>query len=366
MLKIQPFNTNCFSQKQIHKDKKTYFNSKGDSFCCSKSADNVSFGLLCRMGRADWPIDTDFFRGVKTYQKAASYIVKQWSKGTTILVGAGSSGQDALTLKMLLNQKGKSAQNNKIISLDIDTDAIRIGKEGKHSVVPFSPDGFLINEELELTEAEKQLKKIFFKYFVETTASNPHFHNSTLYLNYDSKNFGEQFFELKNKKDAMIEFRDAEDGDILKIDEFEPDKPVGVISFRNGTYQLTNNNIKRLKFDGRLSRYTPQLEVLDKFAQKVHSRLENNGILVLGNFIGEHIYTAPAKTPESKTIKLVDTSFYNRKIMQAMTEDYYKEIRFLKQSPLSIALKETGFKPIFWDSIEEIPEMKVPTIWQKP
>lgn len=336
----------------------------------------ISFGSLFRENLNGYPLDTSFFRDVRTIKAANEALLEAFPEGTTVLDYACSSGEESLSLAMIMDYN-----KYKIIGLDMDPDAIKLAKKGIHSVFSGCSDSFLLDDERELTAEESYFKKQFKRFFYETNPPVKPLNNSIEKYNSHARripDFRIKYFEANDYAKEAVEFRSSTDGDILNVDNFEPNKKVGAIFFRNSFYHLTGNNILETLFYGYQYNRSGQ-SAIDEVVDNVHSRLEPGGIFVVGRHMKEHLFLAQKDVPDEEVIKYCDTSLFRNALHNLLSQrndsDYeaavtrlfgYANIRFLKKSPLEQALKKDGrFKPIHFEPLEGMPEVKVPTVWQK-
>lgn len=304
-------------------------------------------------------LDTGFFRGLKTLKRSKDEIRKQFPQGTTIIHAAGSVGQEAISNAILFENS-----LYKFISLDIDTDAIKLARQRIHAVFNLGFDSFLIEKEFKLSPEHKNLYRKFRKYFDEIDTPPINLNNSESYKNFsDYECFEEKFFKLKDEYKNIVEFPNASYGDILDIDKFSPGEKVGAIYCRNALYHMTKNNCTEHILNG----YEPNkinTDAIEQIVSKIHFKLEDNGFLILGNHAKEHLFILPKDSSNARGIKFINTSFYKQ--LEPYQKRKTKNLVFAAESPLEMALKLNGrFKPVFWDSIDGFPEIEMPTIWQK-
>lgn len=318
----------------------------------------VSFGSLTRVGANGFPLDTTFFRELDVSKFVAKYLLDKYPNGTTILKLAASNSEGAITLRMLLD-----SLKYRIVALDTDPDAIRLARNGIHTTFRNAEEGFLYRSNSELNEDQKTLKNKFFEYFSETERPKEPINNSWVYrqLCADPRvRVEEKFFKLNDSAKDIVEIRDSDEGDILKISQFEPETDVRAIFSRNGFYHLSHNNILNLEKGLRPSRNV-DLDVLNKAAEELYLRSGDDGLVSVGKYIGEHVYEAPEYLSDSKAIKLTDTSFYDKSKMSQ-----FSKMKFYKKSPLQTAMERDGkFEPIYWGAVERLPEMQVPLVYKK-
>jgi len=364
MLNIQSSNTQNNSNKAVFY-KKSVKSSLGkfqttklekDSFePAQKSAKNPSFGTLFRITESGRKIDTAFFRG-KATMKAAANLLNKMNEKISVLHYGGSIAEEAYTNRILLKNP-----NIKVVSLDIDPEAVALAKKGVHSIITGFGDSFLIRPDSLLTEEEIGFKAAFAKMFSPT--QRPDFVLNNKFENEVIKPIrpsDEHFFKMNEEARALVEIREAQDGSIFEHNSPRGEK-VGAIYARNFLNQLTGNNINNVII-GNEKPVKPNTKILQKFADSVYAKLEDNGFLVVGDFIGEHFFLA--HTPKVDNIKMSKTELYRGMNFSSQLEVADYEIS--EVSPLRVALeKDNKFKAIFFDSLDCFPYVKVPTIWQK-
>lgn len=352
-------------KKQQDKDifNAAYTDDKSVSFCSFRRVGLDRSKLL----------DTSFFRGVSTLKVAIKHIADSFGSGATVFDAATSCGQEAWSIAML------SGGRYKIIGLDPDKDAINIARQGVHSVYSSAEDAFLIEEDLsKLTEEQIKLRQLFHHFFVETEEPKEPLNNSMQFLRSSFQhNFKLIHFRLRNNLAGLVDFREASEGDIFRINAVEPGKKVSAIFFRNAFYHLTDNRspaeIIEDLFIEDLEAHKVNTAVLGQIVDKIHSKLDNDGIFVVGDIGKEHLYPASKKLSVDSGIRLADTSVY-KKFASSIGPVYFTQknldragnLTFSKVSPLQEALEKGGrFVPIHYDPLFNMPEIEVPTIWQK-
>jgi len=311
----------------------------------------VAFGTLkCCTAKGNI-LDTWFFRKLGTLKAASNHIREAFPEGTTVIHYAGSSGEEAYTNAMLFNNP-----NYKIISHDVDPEATQLVRKNVHSIVPKAPDGFLIQDSENLTPEQQNLQRTFKKFFTETQRPEMPL-NKSFYYN------EEKYFKAGDEINKRVEFGNVAEGNVLDVDKFRPGEKVGAVYFSNGTYFLSKNNISEVIYETS-NPNAVNLDALEEMVGKVHSRLEDNGIFVLGTNAKEHLYLAPEGTFNSSVTQLKDTSLYPT--LSELSREHTQNLAFYNKSPLEVALEKDGkFEPIFWDSVDLFPEIKVPTVWRK-
>lgn len=242
----------------------------------------ASFGTILGAGSRGLPLGTNVFRDFPTLDFAANYITKTFPNGTNILDYACSTGDEALSLAVLLERANRQ-KLFKIIGLDVDPLAIEVAKKGLHSISYKDPDTLIDSHSPKLADLFKRLMK-----YLKPT-------DEILPPGLSSASFEEDMFLRNHKKlDGILEFRAPEEGDVLRATSFEPEKPVGAVFFRNALYQLTGNNCKNLDHDA---------SFVSKVADAIHSRLDKNGIFVIGNHEKDHLYLSKRNNQEVLTRK---------------------------------------------------------------
>lgn len=237
---------------------------------------NTSFTSLNRASTIDPTkmINTAFFRDLQTLEKATEYLTQFFPRGTNVLHYACSDGSELLSLFTLLKIRQKE-HLYKLIGLDIDAHPLSLANKGRYVISSRKQDGFLLKNPSDLNGKERRLQSNLLECLIETACKNDDGVDKKLY------------FAKKNKLANHIEFRPPEQGNILDIHNFEPEKNVGAVFFRNALYFLTNN---------RPISETYNKAVIPELIEKVHSRLERNGIFVLGSYPNEHVYLSSKGT----------------------------------------------------------------------
>lgn len=248
--------------------------------------------------------ETAFFREYNTLNKSVNYIRQHFpkEKSPKIIVGACSTGEEALSFKMLMPDK-----TPKILGFDISPTSVN---EAKHSTYTISQPkntksrqfidnmgidaykdeylGFEPNNDKKVTRNQKRLKELFNKTFEERpTDEKPKkinlikkaldFIKSKLSLDIDP-DLNTKTFVVKNPKDTGCKFVQ---GDIQHLDEIAPKGEAHAISFRNALYHLVTNDIS----GGAYRETKPRAEakpILTQVAKQVNKALTKDGIFILG------------------------------------------------------------------------------------
>lgn len=361
MLSIQPSYIRPINQNR----QKTSLKS-GNAFTSSTamqmqagSLKQVSFGTVSKMGEFNFAIDTNFFRKLDDMLFASAFTATRHPEGAVVVHIGDSTGEESIVSRMLLK-----SPIYRLIALENDRIAVRMREKGIHSVLDTHEEGFIFKDDSELSDIQKYLKRNFYEYFEKCEAPRRVLNDSWIFKRMRKENRLAEaaHFKINGAAKALVEYRPRKESDILKFDLFEPGLQIHTAYCRNMFYHLTQNRMVLMEY-GFLPKRKVDLEVLDEAAQKLHSRLkgdDNNRIVVLGDYIGEHMYIAPPNLPDSETIRLVDTSWYDEDIMSK-----FQDVRFYKKSPLQQALEKDGmFKPIKWGPIDRIPKIEVPLVYK--
>ncbi len=245
--------------------------------------------------------ETAFFREYKSMKKSIDYLKQSFpdEKQPLILVGACSSGEQALSIKMLLNDR-----TPKILGFDISRKAIdeansqvyRIYqpikntdlKKIKEWNVAAYGDEFLAFDRpnQNLSPEKKRLRKVFYQTFDEikrTTPKNNFF--KRMYENIISKitggishNMNVKIFRIKKTIDSGCEFVQ---GDILQLNKIVPEGKAHMITFSNALYHLVTENAG---FCG-VRKQIPlrsMLEIFERIAKQTNKALVKKGLFVFG------------------------------------------------------------------------------------
>lgn len=322
-----------------------------------KNLKNTAFqGLSCQIG--NHILDTAFFRGMDTMSAASKLIKKQFPRGTNVLHLAGSNGEEALTNAMLMNDS-----RFKILSMDINHTAYDLAKSHVHSVYSGGFDSFLLKPSSELHPKLAELKSKFERHFDPIPAPQMSFNNTLSYIkNLFGPGFEERFFKANKEGQKLVEFRHPRESNILDIDSFDPKMEVGAMYVRNTFYHFSNNNVMEVVIDG-AKKNDLSINNLERAIKKKYERLQRGGLLTLGSNIKEHIYIADKNTT-APVSKFCETKYY--KGLTAEQKAASADITFYKISPLAdLLLKNSRFRPLFFDQLDGSSDIIIPTIWQK-
>lgn len=293
------------------------------------------------------PLCSGFYRDYPTLFAVKKYIEKNFEDGCNIVVGACSSGEDLISLYSMLDDREKY----NFLGIDMSEGAIEIANENIYGISEFCRDGFLLDR---VSGKEKELKQKFMEVMYPTKGCGK-------VLNLHPV-FGEVtniYCSVRPEHLKKIKFI------CMDLCDYKPDSPAGVIFFRNGLYQISENYLENVL-------YTPDYrpdnnnkkEALRPIISAIYENLADNGILVIGSVPAEHFYVADNYLDESQKIIVDKVKFFDNAIDYNLANP---EVEIYKKSPLYDLLLEDGkFKPIYKSQANlEEKKVKVPTIWKK-
>lgn len=332
---------------------------------------------------------TSYFRSPDAINCVKKILVEDFPEGALILDYACSNGEETESIAMQLSDVNEDAKY-RIIGYDIDPDVIEIAKNQKHCICETFEDGFLLKDDSEITPEQAEYKALFYKHFEKTDPPASKLFNIA---NGRSEEDGVYFKVKKDTFDNVIDYRGGNDsGNIENIDTviIQDKRPPAVVLFRNAFYHLTDNpSYKALSSDFELNSY--DLTRVKPLINKVYDKLPQKGLFVLGNSHYNHVYLVPENVPDDECLNLAETEEGKRQIqilqdrckafsqvltdklladsVKKLTEQKKERIenaKIYRVSPVQKALEEDGhFKPVFWEPVDNFPEMLVPTVWQK-
>ena len=353
-MKISPLIQFYTSKPTLKNDKKQSVQCPVNSYSTKLSAENYSANLMPKFTSLKYKAgdnnycDTSFFRDVKTLSQTADYLQKNFPRGTDIMDFASSSGQEAISLHALLNDKKKRKYT--IHCYDVSGNIVEIARLGTHPVYSAAADDAFLLAVSTRDKRQRALKKAF-EELMEPTLPPSYKMNDPDFIDFVSKmyegDFKIQYFKIRDKYRNNFTFNV---GDIRNIDEILPDKKAGAVLFRNAFYIITNNfTLNEFNYERELNNKVNKEKVINEVVDKVYEKLLPGGIFVLGDNEKEHLYIADEHLTESERL----ASYY--------ATDVYK------YSPLYNALNKDGrFSPICTRRIRaSIGYIDAFTIWKK-
>ena len=285
------------------------YNSFAPCRSLSQNADSVHFSghfgveKYAKNGIGCLIHETGFFRDMQTKDFVKNYILKNFAdrNPVKILVGGCSTGEEALTYSMLLNDIGKQI---KILGFDISEESIKNANSKKFLMqkIDKAPKGFMdisfqykrtLQDEFLAFPAEKALsgeklsrKKLFDEFFYISDEVpvlpkeklgeriNNWFIRKCLKIHIPT--FENKYAVLKDGKEENCKFVT---GDILELDEITKGEKYDVITFTNALYHvisdMVGNNLYRVLNKNAES-------TLEKLSVQLRKNLNEKGIFVLG------------------------------------------------------------------------------------
>lgn len=289
---------------------------------------------------------TEFMRNYETLKFTSDYIVKNFPNGTNIAEFGCSLGQKPYSLMLILEEHNKN-KKYKITGYDFPEviektklNLFNISEHSKHEQILFSeyltPNVYNYNPAT--TKDAKKIQEAFKKYFVyqpnqyEIVNGYPALGAKTIFA-----------ADTKKTKD-IVSFKP---GDIRNIDRLLKPKENGVVIFQNALYHILSHT---LAYDIEDMIHVDEAKEVFK---KVNKVLPKDGIFVIGNLSCDHIFDSE-KEDESHL------AYQDNKL-----------IRVFDTSPVHKALRESGFKPVFYEQLPErtaygqYKKMNVPSVWKK-
>lgn len=273
--------------------------------------------------------ETALFRDTETNNFVQDYTLKNFGSKDKIkiVVGACSSGEEAVTQSMLLNDIKDKVD---ILAFDLSKQSIDEAKsrkylfqkpqpapDGYHDTATFNYNAFndayvWSDSTEELTEEQKDHKKLFEEFF-EPTGETVAPQKKSFSLKYKEWLVKKMFkiwpLTLEGKyfklKDNMADNINFVQGDILNVKDVMKGDKADVFFFRNAMYHLIAEDVG----NGLLRRLKPDAEeTIRKIGKQIKENMNENGIFVLG---------------QEEWLQTMDTETVPR------------------------VLKELGFKPVF-------------------
>ena len=242
--------------------------------------------------------ETAFFREAETDEFLKNFILTQWKNKPkiNIICGACSTGEEVITLSMLLNEiKNKVS----ILGLDISHNSI---KEAKSKIyrTSYNPrrntsadeDRFLWlpDTKKKLSDKEQEYKNLFEQFFdkidiKELSLFNKRQNNNSISLKVFDRlmNFlsggknDKKYKGVFRLKDGMAENCSFKQADIMDINLITSENKADIITFRNAIYHLITEELdfcRYIKLDSYL--------IVDKILSRIKASLNPNGLIVFG------------------------------------------------------------------------------------
>lgn len=307
---------------------------------------------------------TAFFRNIETLEKTERYITAKFPKGTHIADFGCSIGEEAYSLAMLLSKRNKD-KKYKITGYDLSPKVVDRAHSGPFEMLYNSVEG-LINSRYEYSVSNrKYLRELFFNCFEnvpkilfknefkspDEIISDKKDINKLMELKcYKEIMSGLESFEAGNAYIPKPEFTegvlDFKIGDINKLsDIIEADGKTGVIIFKNAWYHISG--AKSIYAESVLN-----LQAVEKIIKNAYHALAENGLFVVGNLERDHLY----KSQVNKGRSLIQNGI---------------PIYVCDDTKFSQMLKKNGFKPLFYEQIEDLyregdmSKTCLPSVWKK-
>ena len=248
--------------------------------------------------------ETAFFREADTLEYIVDYLIKTFPniKTKKVLVGACSTGEEELSLRMLFGNKC----NVKIKGFDLGTKAIKNANKSFYaiSVPKDSPtenyveywgisafgDSFLAFNKSKLSEKERHLRNLFHKHFREVDVETKEFGFwNRLKLCFQGltdfymMNMQSKYYRLVDSlKKLNCEYVE---GDIRELEKVTQGEKYHAFTFRNAFYHLiTTNDDYRSQLGPKRTR-----KILDGILPQINKALEMNGIFAIGKKEDEQV-----------------------------------------------------------------------------
>ena len=336
-----------------------------NNYCRNMAVNRLSFqGLLYCDPKTKMPLDSWFFRDYDTLKKAADEIKTTFPEGAEVWDFACSYGEETISIKSLLEDP-----KYKVIGYDSSTSALKLAKKGIYTIFSNWYDSFLLPNEDPQGE-EKVLKDKFYRIMEETfpQREDRYINNKATY--FDIKkffvNFQEKFFRISPQKLEQIDIRK---GNINCIENYRNQDKVGAVFFRNALYQMVGNDLnetieQRKYFNSRS--VNNKKEIIEKFVDRIHRKLENGGIFVIGDHIKDHLFLADYNLSDDEVVLFKDTPFFDIGDKKHVCAS---NLKLFKESPLKTSLeKNNRFIPVGFSKTWLTyggNKITVPTVWKK-
>lgn len=245
--------------------------------------------------------ETAFFRDYHTIKKSVDYLKNTFPNSTDkqIVVGACSSGEQALSIEMLMKK-----QKHHILGFDISPKSVEEAKKltfqihkpknkksrteiKNRNIVGYNDEFLAFNSGVQFSaNTQKKLKKIFNQTFIEIETIPKKVNcfkmlmNKLKYLiaNVIEPEFLTKTFKVRRPNDVKCDFVE---GDIQNLDKLVPKGKAHMITFSNALYHLVTEDICY----GAIREKLPKAEVnkvIVNVAKQVNKALTNRGLFVIG------------------------------------------------------------------------------------
>ncbi len=262
---------------------------------------------------------TSFFRDFQTKKFAVDYIHKNFKDKTNIkiIVGACSTGEEALTLSMMLSNMTKKVD---ILGIDLGEKAINQANRKKFLLQKADVDNPVMLGILDkyddwylgfdttgypLLPHEKAQKRLFKDFFIPSKTyqyqENLMEHKGSVESRY-IRNYESKIFKLKKNKGKNCKFIV---GDIMDLKNLTNGEKSDVIFFSNALYHLTALPDRKQKSNAEA--------VIKKLAKVLRANLNKNGLVCFG---------------EKEKAQGVNTTLLEK----IMEENGFETVKILKQN----------------------------------
>lgn len=292
------------------------------------------------------PISTSFYHDIQALSESTNRINNPTFPEGIILDYGCANGEETLSLYSMID----SHQKHTVIGIDPSIKALEQTQIGKYCITNACDDKFLLAKSVDDIE-NPLLKDAYIRFHSLLNEIPPESFPREIETGFEarrtSNNFVEKFYEVKPEIQKNLTYLH---GKIEDIDKLQIDKPVNAIFFRNGLYQCTSNNLPwALMYNEKFSSGIDRTKILENIIRKIHDKLEQGGLLVLGEHIQEHIYIADKSIPE-ENIK------------------YVYHVPVMNYNPLNKILLANNFEPLNFKKIYALGGLlntNITTLWRK-
>ena len=281
----------------------TYSQSTNLSYAYSPKFKGQATHEILKIGNKERIIrhETAFFREYNTMKKSVEYLKKTFPDVSEpqIIIGACSSGEQALSVKMLL--KG---QKPHILGFDISKKSIDEANSLTYKI--YQPkdeksrkniqdrglsaynDEFLAFDikKQTLSKTQQKLKKIFNQTFVETKPESEGLNTFSMYMKkircfisgFKKPKFIVKTFKPRNPNNLGCKFVE---GDIQSLDKIAPEGKAHMLSFSNALYHLITEDVCCGADREQLPK-EEAMSIIKNVAKQVNKALIHKGLFTLG------------------------------------------------------------------------------------